>query len=79
MRDHDTAHIMFPDRQRISGRWPNQDNPPETSPWESVGPLPRRSEGKGGWILKILAKEVVFLVSSGKKQISPLSPPTRKL
>jgi len=27
------------------------------------------------WILKISAKKVIFLVSSGKKQITPLSPP----
>jgi len=27
------------------------------------------------WILKILAKRVVFLVSSGKKQVSPLLVP----
>jgi len=36
----------------------------------------RRKGGSGGqghpWILKISAKKVVFLISSGKKQISPL-------
>jgi len=44
-------------------------------PWASEG-------GEGGpsapWILKISAKNVVFLVSSGKKQISPLLKPLQK-
>jgi len=31
-----------------------------------------RGETRPPWILKISAKRVVFLVSSGKKQISPL-------
>ena len=42
--------------------------------------------GRGGaerslppWILKILAKKVVFLVSSGKKQMLPLLAPPRKI
>jgi len=30
------------------------------------------------WIFKISAKKVVFLVSRGKKQISPLLPPLEK-
>jgi len=38
--------------------------------------------GMGGlahpWILKIIAKNVVFLVSSGKSQISPFLAPPRK-
>jgi len=28
--------------------------------------------GKAPWILEISAKKIVFLISSGKKQISPL-------
>jgi len=41
--------------------------------------------GRGGrgaldpWILKILPKKVVFLVLSGKKQISPLLAPRGKI
>ena len=31
------------------------------------------------WILKISAKKVVLLISSGKKQVSPLSPPLEKI
>jgi len=31
------------------------------------------------WILKFLAKKVVFLVSSGKNQISPLLAPPGKI
>jgi len=34
--------------------------------------------GAGGWILKISAKKVVFLVLSGKKQILPLLAPLAK-
>ena len=35
------------------------------------------SEGgsRDPWILKIPAKKILFLISSGKKQISPLLPP----
>jgi len=46
---------------------------------------PRRwaSEGDKGhlapWILRILAKKIVFLVSSEKKQILPLLDPPRKI
>ena len=42
----------------------------------------RRKGGQGGqgppWILKFSAKKVVFLVSSGKNQISPLLTPLEK-
>jgi len=31
------------------------------------------------WILKLLAKKVVFSISRGKKQISPLLPPLEKI
>jgi len=43
----------------------------------------RHGRGKGGkdppWILKILAKSVIFLVLSGKSQISPLLAPRGKI
>jgi len=42
----------------------------------------RREEGRGPcphWILKFSAKRVVFLVSSGNKQISPLLAPHGKI
>jgi len=36
----------------------------------------REAGSLSSWILKISAKKVVFLISSGKKQISPLLAPT---
>jgi len=38
----------------------------------------RKSFGPS-WILKILAKKLVFLVLSGKEQISPLLDPVKKV
>jgi len=38
----------------------------------------RRAGGFAPWILKFSAKKVVFVVSSGKKQISPFLPPPTK-
>jgi len=40
---------------------------------------PQAGYRKGGRNLKISAKKAAFLVSSGKKQISPLFPPFEKL
>jgi len=34
-----------------------------------------RGEPRPPWVFKISAKKIVFLVPSGKKQISPLLPP----